>query len=507
MLQIRQIHSLHHLPTAHLAQTMTLLELNATELRQKIEKELASNPALELLEDRRCPNCQRRLPVRGVCPVCSSPAEASAEQPIVFISSRQEFYQRSSSGYWDDEDSAHREELTPAIEELPAFVLRQIAPELALEDRVLAAHILSSLDEDGLITIPLSEVAIYHHVSLSRVQGVLNLIQKAEPLGVGSSSPAEALSIQVQALSETCKIPPKTELVIQRGLDLLSQRRYAELGRKLHLKIHEVQEIAHFISENLNPFPGRAHWGEISSRNQNPHIAAGTYYFPDVIISRLKEGEDTPLMVEIAQPIFGSLRINPLFRAALQEAPPEKTEEWKSDLEQATLLVKCLQQRNHTLVRMMERLTVLQRQFILHGDQYLQPITRASLAESLELHESTISRAVADKAIQLPNRRIVPLALFFDRSLHIRTLLKQIIEQETRPYSDAAIVQILKNEGISIARRTVAKYRAMEGILPAYLRASSKDKKQDDLPKPAKDPMSENEPSLLPLPLQMVSQA
>jgi len=103
----------------------------------------------------------------------------------------------------------------------------------------------------------------------------------------------------------------------------------------------------------------------------------------------------------------------------------------------------------------------------------LLPITRARFAGELEVHESTVSRAVANKAVQLPNRRIIPLAKLFDRSLHIRTALKQIIDQEVKPLSDTQLADLLIYRGYSIARRTVAKYRSMEGILPARLRRSN----------------------------------
>jgi RNA polymerase sigma-54 factor len=175
-------------------------------------------------------------------------------------------------------------------------------------------------------------------------------------------------------------------------------------------------------------------------------------------------------VVEVALPLGGLLRVNPLFREALQQAPPEKVEGWQADLEQATLLVKCIQQRNHTIVRLMQRLAILQRGFILHGEAHLQPLTRATLAVELEVHESTISRAVSAKSVQLPNGHIIPLAQFFDRSLHIRTALKIIVAQETRPLSDMQIGALLAGQGYPVARRTVAKYRAMEGILPAHLR-------------------------------------
>jgi RNA polymerase sigma-54 factor len=277
------------------------------------------------------------------------------------------------------------------------------------------------------------------------------------------------MKIQLEVLKETKPVPEMAVEVIEQGLNLLSRRKYTQLARKLGIAKRQVLEIANFISDNLNPFPGRSHWGEFGVQ-RNPEINAGVYYAPDIIISRLNDKDDTPLVVEIAMPIRGSLRINPLFVEALEKAPPDKVEDWKADLEQATLLVKCLQQRNHTMVRMLELLTKLQREFILYGDKHLIPMTRSSLSKILDLHESTISRAVSDKAVQLPNGKITPLSRFFDRSLHIRTVLKQIIDQEKTPLSDNALAKELAQEGYSVARRTVAKYRSMEGILPAHLR-------------------------------------
>jgi RNA polymerase sigma-54 factor len=253
-------------------------------------------------------------------------------------------------------------------------------------------------------------------------------------------------------------------------MESLSHRRFPDLARRLGIPVKHAKEIARFVTNNLNPFPGRAHWGEVSSARRNHLSGEGVYYVPDIIISKLSEDLDSPLVVEIAMPVPGTLRVNPMFRESIQHAPQEKFEEWKADLEQASLLVKCIQQRNHTMVRMLQLLTVVQRNFILHGDEQLQPLTRAALAETLSLHESTISRAVADKAVQLPNGHITPLSKFFDRSLHIRSVLKQIIEKESKPLSDAALAKLLSQQGHCVARRTVAKYRSMEGILPAHLR-------------------------------------
>jgi RNA polymerase sigma-54 factor len=358
------------------------------------------------------------------------------------------------------------EDWTPAEEDLPTFVLRQIAPDLAKEDRGIAAHILNGLDEDGLLRMPLIEIARYHHVPISRVERVIGLIQRAEPIGVGSCNPQEALLAQLKVLAETRPVPPLAESAIRNGMNLLSRRAHTELAKLLGISQAEAEEIAAFVASNLNPYPGRAHWGDLHSSAPHPQ----TYDRADIIIRLLDETQDSTLVVEIISPYAGALRVNPLFRKALMQAPKDKLDQWQADLENAALLIKCLQQRDHTLVRLMKKLVIIQRNFILQGEAHLQPLTRAHMAEQLEVHESTISRAVAGKTIELPNKRIIPLSMIFDRSLPARTILKNIIEQEEKPLSDQQLTELLHERGFTVARRTVAKYRAMEGILPARMR-------------------------------------
>jgi len=462
MLFQSQSHSLRPLTTAHLAQTMTLLELPGDELRQHIETALASNPALELAEEQRCPHCHRILPRTGPCPACSAPTGILADEAVVFVSPRQDF----SLSHRDTSETYNEDDWTAEIEDLPTFVLRQIGPELDPDDRLIAAHLLTSLDEDGLLNVPLTEIARYRHVPISKVQEVQQLIQHSEPIGVGSSTPQEALLIQLEVLAETQEVPPMATSVILKGIDLLSRRAYSELSRQLNISTNQVIQIARFISDNLNPYPARSHWGDIH-QGASPTMA---YQDPDVVITQFQDNPESPLVVEIISPYAGSLRVNPLFRQALGNAPEEKSDQWQDELEEAVLLVKCLQQRNNTLVRLMQRLVSLQRPFILEGDAHLKSFTRARLAEELNLHESTISRAVAGKSVQLPNRRIIPLSKWFDRSLNARTALLDIISRESSPLSDSEIAELLAQKGFIVARRTVAKYRNMEGVLPARLR-------------------------------------
>jgi RNA polymerase sigma-54 factor len=460
--QLRPSTQLRPLTTAHLAQTMALIELSAVELDQKIQSELANNPALEVKDPRRCPMCDRQYSENGPCPRCHPAQTQMPDQPIIFVSPRYDFFPTRS-----DDDGSQDRDLQSVKEDLPTFVLKQIAPELPIEDRQIAAFILSNLDEDGLLETPVIEVARYYHVPMSRVEGVIDLIQHADPIGVGSPSPTDAMLVQLEVLAEHQPVPPYAERAIQEGMDLLSRHQYTELARKIEIQVHQVENIARFISDNLNPFPGRAFWGDIrTGQSDTPPV----FTQPDAIISHVDDSPDGALVVEVFSPYAGILRVNPLFKEAITQVDQENSEQWKSDLGQAELLVKCLQQRTTTIVRLLRRLAVIQRDFINQGDRHLHPQTRANLANELDVHESTISRAVSNKTVQMPNGHIIPLSKFFDRSLQVRTALKQIIQEEDCPLSDNAISELLNEQGYSVARRTVAKYRAMEGILPSHLR-------------------------------------
>jgi RNA polymerase sigma-54 factor len=449
---------------------MSLLEMPATEIRQKIRAELANNPALEIVEERRCPSCGRSLNSGGPCPVCSQPYDTQLDEPIVFISSPDDFpsqySSRSSNGSSTREVSY--DNLAPAFEDLPAYVLRQIAPEIEEDERLIAAHILNNLNEDGLLDIALEEISQFYHVPLSRVTRVAEIIKQADPVGVGASSPQEALLVQLEALREDVKVPYLTEEAIQNGLKDLSKHSYRNLARELNTSSEQAQEIAEFIRANLNPFPGRTSWGDHRQPAENTTQA---YHQPDIILKEVPNSSNQRIMVEIISPFRGSLRISPIFKKALKQAPNNKSEAWAKDIESASLLIKCLQQRNNTMEQLMTELVKNQRDYILSGDPAkLQPQTQAEMSEILEVHESTISRAVSEKSVQLPNRKIIPLKQFFDRSLPVRTILLRLVENETTPLTDTELAEELADAGYNIARRTVAKYRAMEGILSSRMR-------------------------------------
>ena len=459
MLHQRLSPELRHQATAHLAQTMALLQMTTAELEASLQQELNTNPALELVEELRCPGCGRRL-ARLPCPTCAAPRADDA--PVVFLSPRQ-------PGGFSDRDPDDRPDgfEVRVRERLDEHILRQIAPVISPAARPIAAYLLARLDEDGLLPEAPAEAAALIRAPLSAVQRVLALIQRADPPGVGARTPAESLLIQLDTLAEGApeRLVNLARLLITDHFEALARREYARIARALQVPISRVNQAAIFIQRNLTPYPARAFWGE--GRLPDPNEAV--YREPDMIISQPRRGAG--LLVEVLTPLAGWLRVNPVFKSALTDCESAaERDRWGQAVERATLMTKCLQQRNATLQRLMEIIAVEQRDFILGHDGDLRALTRARIARALGVHESTISRAVAGKSVALPSGRIVPLAKFFDRSLSVRDRVRVIVENEPRPLTDDEIAAFLAGAGVHIARRTVAKYREQLNIPVARLR-------------------------------------
>jgi RNA polymerase sigma-54 factor len=465
MLTHQTVHDLRPQTTAHLAQTMSFLQLATAELEATLLKEINDNPALELVEELRCPGCGRKLR-QFPCPTCAAPtADGSA---VVCLSPRDSSVYRNT----ERDDDEPFEAQTP--ERLDEHILRQIGPALAREDRPLAAYILARLDDDGLLPESAAEIAVYNRVSLARVEAVLSLIQHSDPPGVGARSPQASLLIQLDHLAD--QVPPAiaqlTHTIISAHFAELARRDYLIIARQLGLARTLVEDAASFIQRNLTPYPARAFWGE----GKAPADDSSTLHHADVNITLFRSADQAnqgggPLLVEVFTPFSGWLRVSPEFKAALANCPEGDREKWTAAVERAALVAKCVQQRNHTMRRLMQIIAQEQHAFIVGGDGDLHPLTRAAIAQQLGVHESTISRAVAGKTAALPDGRIVPLAKFFDRSLSVRDRVRQLVEGENRPMTDDQIAAALARDGVHIARRTVAKYRNMLGILPANIRA------------------------------------
>lgn len=448
--------------TAHLAQTMALLNMSNDELEGEIQKNLASNPALEVGEEKHCMICGNIISAGSRCKSCLNKQLQSEPQFLTFVSTRE-----SSRNFFEDENDRNFEESMADMQTLPEYVLRQIGMELINDEKLVAASILTQVDEDGFVDVDVLELSSYFHVPISSVEKVKKLIQHADPVGVGSKNAQEAMLVQIDELKKIREISALTEKIIAEKYQELLRKQYHEIARELGVTEKQVEENAQFIVENLNPFPARSSWGDVRNKEQDDLVRFGE---ADIVLSYLENDPQNPIVIEVFQPMNSNLVLNAAFQNALKTSEKEIKEKMREDLDKASLFIKCLQQRTNTILRMMQILVTIQEKYIREGDRYLKPITRAQIAKRLSVHESTVSRAVSSKTVQMPNKKVYPLSVFFDRSLQIRTVMKQIIENESEPLSDLQIMKELEKRGISIARRTVAKYRDMEGISPAFRR-------------------------------------
>lgn len=449
---------LRTLATAHLAQTMHLLEKTSLELEAEIRSELAANPALELVDELRCPGCGRRVE-RFPCEACL--AQHQDEEPLVYLVPRP----TSSSSYSDrhTEDWSPLQRLAQPVS-LAEHLWQQVAPALSSPaERQAAQYIIERLDVHGLLPEHPAEVAAYVGVPLGTVERVLSLLQQCDPVGVAAANVRECLLIQLGGLERRGEAHPLIRPILEDFWDELAHRSFERVATALGIEQADVEAAARYIQRNLTPYPAQANWGNEQAEAPRQR--------PDVVI-RENSGElKGGLVVEVFSAGRGWLRIEPGFKAALKQLDEETDDgEWREYLKRATLLIKCIQQRNNTMRRILGLLAKQQRGFILQGDTKLIPMTRAEVARQLGLHESTVSRAVANKSVALPNGRVIPLSTFFDRSLAVRATIRKIVSQEVKPLSDTQIAAHLQEQGYTVARRTVAKYRQMLGILPASLR-------------------------------------
>lgn len=456
---------------------MNAIDSNALEFSNQIHHEIAQNPALEFEEGRFCPKCHTKLSKNSLCPVCSyGTPTPDPNDPIVFISPPRMSFRQSNAG-----QDYSPEEFIAQKESLDTYVLKQIANDIPPKDKKIVDFLLSFLDDTGLLNITMEEVIINQKITRSHLEEIISLINSAEPIGVGSFTPQQAMIYQVKHLHHLSPIEDHALIIaaIQDHMKLIAMQDYASLADHLNIAKTHAQSIAEFISNNLNPYPAHAFWGDQRTVVETKHHA---YYQPDFIIHVDHQHTPPKLIVEVLYPIYGNLNLNPAYENALKnkaeskQVTKEVKEKLKNDINQAKTLLNTIEQRNNTLVRFIHWVVKIQHDFILYGEKYLFPLTQKEVAEKLDVEESTISRAVKGKTVQLPSKKIIPCSLFFEKNLPIRIMINEIIanEDKTKPLSDQKICDRLQKEGIQIARRTVAKYRDMEGHLNASGRKKRK---------------------------------
>jgi RNA polymerase sigma-54 factor len=290
-----------------------------------------------------------------------------------------------------------------------------------------------------------------------------------EPIGIGSRSIAESLLAQVEYLRERgdFDVPPHIEAVVADHLSDLGERRFRDVAAAIGATQREVIAVWEFVKANLNPYPTAAFTAAVSDEG------ARTIVRPDVLI-RDAEGK---LVVEVVESRRFSLHVAPIYsRLSAKLRATDTTEADKEHVRRyvgrARFFIDNINRRRATVQRITEALVDYQRDYLLHGVQHLVPLTRAEVGERIGMHESTVSRATAEKFVMIPSGEVVPFSHFFTASLGVKDQIRKMIEAEDprHPRSDQEIADALAEEGVALARRTVAKYRDELEILPARLR-------------------------------------
>ena len=466
--------SQHLTLTPQLQQSIRLLQLSTLELNQELERVLLENPLLERDDGTRE---QAAAPAEMQPPGTADAATATED-----VSANDAADERESpdfdtddgaqfSGARDDAEDGEFPRVGAEAPTLRTHLLSQLSETILSErDLQLVTLLVDSLNDDGYLTQDLSELlAILPPelaVELEDLQIALKHLQNCEPTGVGARNLSECLALQLAALPECTPCRAAALEIARNHLDLLAARDFTKLKKALRCDDSTLRAAQKMIT-GLNPRPGR----DFSTEDTR-------YIVPDVIVSKVKGVWVAALNPE-AMP---RLRINRLYADILQRNRSAGSPQLASQLQEARWLIKNVQQRFETILRVSQAIVDRQPHFFEHGEVAMRPLVLREIAEALELHESTVSRVTTQKFMHTP-RGIFELKYFFGShvateaggsasSTAIRALIKQLVSAENsrKPLTDSQISEILGQQGIVVARRTVAKYRESIQILPVNLR-------------------------------------
>lgn len=452
-----------------LLMTNRILQMSTMELQQQIALEIAENPALEQAEEYPCSRCEIPGPQCVECPYYR--AQMAATPPG---GDRDDFRGLSfdTMGSRDDDvDPIALIEDKQTLADHLTWQLRAVAPP---EDHWIGEYLIANIDAKGWLTCTTAEAAADLNVPEAEVERVLRVLQSLDPSGVGARSLQECLLIQIQALAADRKAPPLIEAIVRDHWKDLSANKLKAIARGLRARPEDVTEAVEFIRHNLSPYPGskfRPPWDKTSHRSAQA-------VRPDVVV-RLNESGEPEIVVAEHEAL--QVQINPRYArlwAEMRERPGAYTQAERRHVHdyitRAQMFLKSLDDRKQILLQVCECIVDEQNRFFRsEREEDLVPLTQTRVASMLRVHESTVSRTVADKYLQLPSGQVVSLSYFFDRSANLRKLVQNVLASENpaAPYSDQEISDILRSQGIVIARRTVMKYREEMNILSSRQRA------------------------------------
>ncbi len=471
-MEIRQITDVRQLQTVspQFILSQRLLQLTSIELIHEIEVEIAENPALELVEVMTCPYCHR--PVTGNrCENCGRKTKGEEESLDSFISRQKEEYADSrteyeeSEGDWEDEPI--RGSLAQQAGSFHDFLMTGFLSSPYPEElRELGEYLIYSIDDNGFLKYDPEELKEKFSADEESIQTVVKIIQSLEPVGVGAATPKEALLIQLKALEEEGKGNELAEKLIAEYFEELGRSRLDNIAEAIGVPASKVHEALDYIRRNLNPYPARAYSGKLPEPVAMPKPA---------ITIKLQENS---LVYEILELADFQLRISRTYIDMYDQCSNggpgvgrEEISHIREYFRRAKFFLDNIEMRKETLEKIAKALCSEQKDFLIKGlPNFNAELTQGRLAEKINLHESTVSRAMSGKYVQVPSGDILSFDFFFDSSVRLKEYMKNLIANEDpdNPISDSDLRERLLAKGIDVARRTIAKYREEMGIPSSY---------------------------------------
>jgi RNA polymerase sigma-54 factor len=480
--------------TPQLQQAIKLLQLSTLDLQTEIQEALDSNPLLEVDESVDTSGGDKALETNHNADDANLSANDTSSdsvdagdalqnndipEDLPLDSTWDEYLSASSapapspvssSGPASDDDQVFQGETTDNIQEHLLWQVR--LTHFSDTDQAIAIAIIDSIDEAGYLTISTQDVLESmddEEIELDEVEVVLKRIQMFDPIGSGARSAQECLLIQLKQFSADTPWLEEAKMLISNYCDLIGSKDYRTLMRKTRMKEEELREAMRLL-QTLNPRPGTA-------------IVTGEpeYVIPDVSVAK-KNGRWT---VELNPESLPKLNVNQQYAAMSKSVKNSNDSQFiRSHLQEAKWFIKSVESRNDTLLKVSNCIVQQQMGFFEHGPEMMKPMVLNDVAEMVDMHESTISRVTTQKYMHTP-RGIFELKYFFSShvatdtggecsSTAIRALIKKLVaaEMPSKPLSDSKIAQLLADQGIKVARRTIAKYRESLMIPPSNQRKS-----------------------------------
>ncbi|EFG1480672.1 RNA polymerase factor sigma-54 [Escherichia coli] len=458
--------------TPQLQQAIRLLQLSTLELQQELQQALESNPLLEQIDtheeiDTRETQDSETLDTADALEQKEMPEELplDASWDTIYTAGTPS---GTSGDYIDDELPVYQGETTQTLQDYLMWQV-ELTP-FSDTDRAIATSIVDAVDETGYLTVPLEDILESigdEEIDIDEVEAVLKRIQRFDPVGVAAKDLRDCLLIQLSQFDKTTPWLEEARLIISDHLDLLANHDFRTLMRVTRLKEDVLKEAVNLI-QSLDPRPG-----------QSIQTGEPEYVIPDVLV-RKHNGHWT---VELNSDSIPRLQINQHYASMCNNARNDGDSQFiRSNLQDAKWLIKSLESRNDTLLRVSRCIVEQQQAFFEQGEEYMKPMVLADIAQAVEMHESTISRVTTQKYLHSP-RGIFELKYFFSSHVNtegggeasstaIRALVKKLIaaENPAKPLSDSKLTSLLLEQGIMVARRTVAKYRESLSIPPSNQR-------------------------------------